>query len=76
MSRSPRPVLRQKSLQSRQSWCRVRIAWHRGNSDAELWALAAIENIASQRVLEKVGFGYVSGAEHNDTPCALYRLGT
>lgn len=51
------------------------VAWHRGNSDAELWALAAIENIASQRVLEKVGFGYVSGAEHNDTPCALYRLG-
>jgi ribosomal-protein-alanine N-acetyltransferase len=51
------------------------VDWHRGHVDAELWALAAIENVTSRRVLEKVGFGYVSGAEHNDVPCALYRLG-
>jgi ribosomal-protein-alanine N-acetyltransferase len=51
------------------------VGWHRSNSDAELWALAAIENIASRRVFEKVGFGYIGDADHNDTPCALYRLG-
>jgi len=50
------------------------VDWHRAYGNAELWALAAIENVASRRVLEKVGFGYVSGAEHNDMPCALYRL--
>lgn len=51
------------------------IKWHRGNNDAELWALAAIENGASRRVLDKVGFCYVGDADHNVTPCALYRLG-
>ena len=51
------------------------VGWHRSNSDTELWALAAIENVASRRVLEKVGFGYIGDADHNDTPCALYRLG-
>ncbi len=51
------------------------VDWHHGNSDAELWALAAIENLASRRVLDKVGFGYMSDADHNDTPCAPYRLG-
>ncbi len=48
------------------------VDWHRGRVDAELWALAAVENVPSRRVLEKVGFGYVSGAEHNAMPCALY----
>lgn len=51
------------------------VDWHHDNDDSELWALAAIENVASRRVLEKVGFCYVGGADHNDTPCALYRLG-
>ncbi len=51
------------------------VGWHRGNGDAELWALAATENFASRRVLEKVGFGYLGGAEHSDIPCALYRFG-
>ncbi len=30
------------------------VDWHRGHGDAELWALAAIENAASRRVLEKL----------------------
>lgn len=30
------------------------IDWHRSNTDTELWALAAIENVASRWVLEKV----------------------
>lgn len=48
--------------------------WHRGNGNAQLWALAALENVASRRVLEKVGFTYVSDADHNHMSCALYRL--
>lgn len=48
--------------------------WHRTHSDAKLWAFAAIENAASCRVLERVGFSYVGVAEHNGMPCALYCL--
>ena len=50
------------------------VGWHRDHIDAHLWALAAIENVASRRVLEKVGFGHIGETEHNDMPCALYRI--
>lgn len=50
------------------------VGWHRDQVDAQLWALAAIDNVASRRVLEKVGFGHIGETEHNDMPCALYRL--
>lgn len=50
------------------------VRWHRSHDDAELWAYAAVENVASCRVLEKVGFHYVGRTEHNSIPCALYRL--
>ncbi len=50
------------------------VDWHRSHSDAELWGFAAVENAASRRVLEKVGFAYVDDTEHDGVPCALYRL--
>lgn len=51
------------------------VDWHHQNSDVQLWAFAALDNAASRRVLEKVGFSLVDDAgEHNGVPCALYRL--
>ena len=50
------------------------VDWHHEQGAGELWAFAAVENAASCRVLEKVGFHYEGGVEHNGLPCALYRL--
>lgn len=50
------------------------VSWHRRYGDAELWAFAVVENVASCRVLDKAGFRYVGGAEHNGMPCAVYHL--
>lgn len=51
------------------------VDWHHQNSDVQLWASGAVENAASRRVLEKVGFSLVDdGTEHNGMSCALYQL--
>jgi [ribosomal protein S5]-alanine N-acetyltransferase len=50
------------------------VNWHREQADAQLWAFAAVENTASCRVLEKVGFDHIGDAAHNGLPCARYRL--
>jgi ribosomal-protein-alanine N-acetyltransferase len=51
------------------------VEWHRDRAPAEtLWAYAAVDNAASCRVLEKVGFVLDSDAEHGGMPCRLYRL--
>lgn len=39
-----------------------------------LYAYVAIENSASQRVLQKIGFEPVAAEEHNGVPCELLRL--
>ena len=54
------------------------VRWHRAHrrDDGDgLWAFAAVENLASRRVLDKTGFTFVRFTEHNDVPCALYSLG-
>lgn len=52
------------------------VRWHIGHVDAhaatDLWAYSAVENLASCRVLEKVGFDFVDRREHRGTVCALY----
>ncbi len=45
-----------------------------GRGGVDLWALAAVENVASRRVLEKVGFGYVGAVEPNRVAYPLYRF--
>lgn len=50
------------------------VDWHDRNSNSQLWAYTAVENAASRRVLEKIGFGRAGAMDPNDTPCALYRL--
>ncbi|MET3808146.1 RimJ/RimL family protein N-acetyltransferase [Nakamurella sp. UYEF19] len=49
--------------------------WHWRNTAAELWAFAAVDNTASRRVLDKVGFRFEGDVEQKGVPCALYRLG-
>ncbi len=53
------------------------VRWHqahrRDDADA-LWAFAAVENVASRRVLDKIGFTFVRFTQHHDVPCALYSL--
>ncbi len=52
------------------------VNWHDANPDAhlhrELWAYAAVPNVASQQVLEKVGFEFVGHRDHHATLCAFY----
>jgi [ribosomal protein S5]-alanine N-acetyltransferase len=51
------------------------VQWHRDHASTEtIWAYAAIENAASCRVLEKVGFRLDGEAQHGWMPCHLYRL--
>jgi ribosomal-protein-alanine N-acetyltransferase len=55
------------------------VGWHRdhdggANAGTQLWAYAAIENVPSRRVLEKIGFTLAASTDHNGIPCALYRL--
>jgi RimJ/RimL family protein N-acetyltransferase len=51
------------------------VEWHRDHGGgAPLWAFAAVDNVASHRVLEKVGFGWVRDADHGGVPCALFHL--
>jgi RimJ/RimL family protein N-acetyltransferase len=40
----------------------------------ELVALALVQNVASRRVMEKLGMGYERDIEHAGLPHALYRL--
>lgn len=54
--------------------------WHSEHPDpadgapTQLWAYAALENLPSRRVLEKVGFAFVDVREHSGVPCAFYVL--
>lgn len=52
------------------------VRWHTENPDPngppDLWAYAAVENIASRRVLEKVGFDFIDDRDHHGTSCAFY----
>jgi len=52
------------------------VRWHIGhvdpNGETDLWAYAAVKNLASCRVLEKVGFDFVDRREHQGTVCAFY----
>ncbi len=54
------------------------VEWHREHAGVgprpRLWALAAIENTPSRRVLEKVGFAAAGDTVHHGVPCALYLL--
>jgi RimJ/RimL family protein N-acetyltransferase len=51
------------------------VRWHTENPDPngppDLWAYAAVENIASRRVLEKVG-DFIDDRDHHGTSCAFY----
>ena len=50
------------------------VRWHHDDVPTEpLWAYAAVENLASRRVLEKVGFTLQHDTEHSGVPCHLYR---
>lgn len=52
------------------------VRWHIGHVDPNgataLWAYAAVEHLASCRVLEKVGFDFVDRREHRGNVCAFY----
>ena len=54
------------------------VRWHIENVDRnaplDLWAYAAVENTASRRVLEKVGFDLIDHRDHHGTQCAFYVL--
>jgi ribosomal-protein-alanine N-acetyltransferase len=51
------------------------VQWHRDQTPgAALWAYAAVENVVSCRVLEKVGFVRLGDAEHSGKLCHLYRI--
>ena len=54
------------------------VRWHTENPDPngppDLWAYAAVENIASRRILEKVGFDFIDDRDHHGTSCAFYVL--
>lgn len=52
------------------------VGWHTERLDpncpSDLWAWAAVQNTASRRVLEKVGFDFIDHREHHGTSCAFY----
>ncbi len=54
------------------------VQWHQDDNGAErqaqLWALAAIENTPSRRILEKLGFAFARDTDEDGVPCALYLL--
>jgi len=51
------------------------VTWHRTNAaDCPLYAFIAVDNPASGRVLEKIGFEHVRLEDHSGVPCALFRL--
>lgn len=51
------------------------VRWHRDAApDVELCAYAALDNAASRRVLDKVGFISARLATHNGMACAEYQL--
>lgn len=50
--------------------------WHDTHPQAglqpDLWAYAAVPNVASQQVLQKAGFEFVDHRDHYETRCAFY----
>lgn len=53
------------------------VAWHLANAaDCPLYAFVAVENSASRRVLEKIGFTYIGPEEHSGVLCELFCLPT
>ena len=54
---------------------RALVQWHRSNAPhARLDAVAAVENVVSQRVLEKVGFTPTGPTTNHGMACVLYAL--
>ena len=51
------------------------VGWMWANTDVpEIGAFAAVENLASRRVLEKIGMRYIGDADRHGDFCAIYRL--
>ncbi|MDP9092816.1 MAG: GNAT family N-acetyltransferase [Actinomycetota bacterium] len=49
------------------------VRWHMTNApDSSLYAYVAVENPASRRVLDKIGFSYVRSEDHYGVPCELF----
>ncbi len=52
------------------------VNWHDANPDGhlhrELWAQAAVPNVASRRLLAKAGFEFVGHRDHHETLCASH----
>ena len=53
------------------------VSWHATHATGlPLYALVAIENPASRRVVDKLGFEPIALQEHSGVPCELLRLGS
>lgn len=51
------------------------VTWHLTNAaDSPLYAYVAVNNPASRRVLEKVGFHSLGREDHAGVPCELFRV--
>jgi RimJ/RimL family protein N-acetyltransferase len=51
------------------------VSWHVAHAaDIPLYAYVAVENPASRRVLEKIGFDAVGPEDHHGVPCELFSL--
>jgi len=51
------------------------VTWHRVHTaDCALYAYVAMDNPASRRVLQKIGFDYIGREDHSGVPCELFRM--
>lgn len=49
------------------------VSWHLANASAiPLYAYVAVDNPASRRVLDKIGFESIGGGDHCGVPCELF----
>jgi RimJ/RimL family protein N-acetyltransferase len=64
--------------QETRGWTRWRIVDAAGEQLSDprerLWAYAAVEHVATRRVLEKAGFTVIDIVTYGEVPCALYVL--
>ncbi|MGI8590690.1 MAG: GNAT family N-acetyltransferase [Nakamurella sp.] len=52
------------------------VSWHLANAgDVPLYSYVAVDNPASRRVLDKIGFEFVGREDHCGVPCALLTYG-
>ena len=52
------------------------VTWHLTNAaDCPLYAYVAVDNPASRRVLEKIGFDSIGQEDHAGVPCELFSYG-